>query len=43
MGMVDHEGGAEFPYYKDDVFNAFIQAVPLISGMKLAISFFKTS
>jgi hypothetical protein len=35
MALLDHEGSAEFPYHKDDVFDALVAAIPQISGMKL--------
>lgn len=35
MGFLDHEGGAEFPYQKDDVFEALLQAIPTIPGMNI--------
>ena len=33
MALLDHEGNAEFPYCKDDVFNALLEAVPQIQGL----------
>lgn len=38
MGFLDHEGGAEFPYHKDDVFEALVKAIPTVKGMKLSRS-----
>jgi hypothetical protein len=38
MALVDHEGGAEFPYYQDDVFEALVKAIPTVSGMRLQSS-----
>jgi hypothetical protein len=35
LGFLDHKGGAEYPYFKYDVFNALIEAVSKISGMKI--------
>jgi hypothetical protein len=35
MGFLDHKGGAEFPYYRQDVFNAILEAVPRIKGMRI--------
>lgn len=35
MGFLDHKGGVEYPYSKDDVFNAILEAVPKIKGMKI--------
>ena len=35
MGFLDHDGGAEFPYHKDDVFQALLKAIPTISGMRI--------
>jgi hypothetical protein len=35
MALLDHEGGADFPYFKDDVFDALVAAIPQISGMKI--------
>lgn len=35
MGFLDHEGGAEFPYHKDDVFDAIVQSISTIKGMKV--------
>lgn len=38
MAVLDHEGEAEFPYPKENVFDALIQAIPQIKGMKIASS-----
>lgn len=35
MSFLDHEGGAEFPYHRDDVFEALVEAIPTIKGMRL--------
>ena len=35
MAFLDHEGGTEYPYPKEDVFKAILQAIPKISGMKI--------
>ncbi len=35
MAFLDHEGGAEFPYGKDDVFDALVKAITGIKGMKV--------
>jgi hypothetical protein len=35
MAFLDHEGGAEFPYTRDDVFDALLEAIPTISGLKV--------
>ena len=35
MGFLDHEGGAEFPYHKDDVFGALVKAIPTVKGFKI--------
>jgi len=35
MGFLDHKGGAEFPYHKEDVFDALVLAIPKIKGMKV--------
>jgi hypothetical protein len=35
LGFLDHKGGAEYPYFKEDVFNALIQAANKIKGMKI--------
>lgn len=36
MAFLDHKGGAEYPYSKDEVFNAILEAIPKIKGMKIA-------
>ena len=35
MALLDHEGGAEFPHSKDEVFDALMKAIPGIKGMKI--------
>jgi Uncharacterised protein family UPF0547 len=35
VAFLDHEGGAEFPYKRDQVFDALLQAIPTVSGMKV--------
>lgn len=35
MAFLDHEGGTEYPYPKEDVFKAILHAIPKISGMKI--------
>ena len=35
MALLGHEGGAEFPYPRDDVFDALLEAIPTVPGMKL--------
>jgi hypothetical protein len=35
MAFLDHEGGAEFPYSREDVFQAFLEAIPQVAGMKV--------
>ncbi len=35
MGFLDHEGGAEFLYHRDDVFEALVQAIPTIAGFNI--------
>lgn len=35
MGFLDHEGRVEFPYHKDDVFKALLEAIPTIKGIKI--------
>lgn len=35
MALLDHNGEAEFPYTKDDVFDAIVRAIPTISGMNV--------
>lgn len=35
MALLDHNGEAEFPYTKDDVFSAIVNAIPTISGMNV--------
>lgn len=34
MALLDHKGGAEFPYHKDDVFEALVQAIKT-KGLKI--------
>lgn len=38
MGFLDKEGGAEFPFSKDVVFDAMIKAIPTVKGMKISNS-----
>jgi hypothetical protein len=33
MAFLDHEGGAEFPYTREDVLEALIKAIPTVSGL----------
>lgn len=33
MALLDHNGEAEFPYAKEDVFDAIVTAIPTISGL----------
>ena len=35
MGFLDSEGGAEFPYHKDDVFDAIVHSISTINGLKV--------
>jgi len=35
LGFLDHKGEAEYPYFKDTVFNALIEATNRIKGMKI--------
>jgi hypothetical protein len=35
MALLGHEGGAEFPHPHDDVFDALLEAIPTIPGMKV--------
>jgi hypothetical protein len=35
MALLDHDGGIEFPYHKDDVFDALLRAIPTIKGMQV--------
>jgi len=35
MAFLDHNGEAEFPFNKEDVFNALCKAIPKINGMKI--------
>jgi len=35
MGFLDHKGGADYPYSKEDVWKALLEAVPIIKGMKV--------
>lgn len=35
MALLDHEGGAEFPYGKEDVFDALVKAIKSLKGMKV--------
>lgn len=34
MSLVDHDGGAEYPYARDDVFQAVLRGVKSLSGMQ---------
>jgi hypothetical protein len=36
VALLDHEGGAEYPYHKDDVFQALVEAIPSIPGLSVA-------
>lgn len=38
MSLLDREGGAEFPFSKDVVFDAMIKAIPTVKGMKISSS-----
>ncbi|WP_234111752.1 MULTISPECIES: hypothetical protein [Chryseobacterium] len=35
MAFLDHNGESEFPFNKDNVFNAMCEAIPKIDGMKI--------
>src|SRR6266508_1502270 len=35
MALLDHQGGAEFPYARDDVFDALLKVIPTVKGMKV--------
>jgi len=35
MALLDHQGGADFPYARDDVFDALVKAIPTVKGMKV--------
>ena len=35
MGFLDHQGESEFPFAKEIVFNAILQAIPTVKGMKV--------
>ena len=35
MGFLDSKGGAEFPYHKDDVFDAIVRSISTINGLKI--------
>jgi ribosomal protein L40E len=35
MAFLDHEGGAEFPFDKDDVYTTLIEAIKSIKGMRV--------
>jgi hypothetical protein len=35
MALTGHEDGAEFPYPRDAVFDALLEAIPTVSGMKV--------
>lgn len=35
MAFLDHEGGAEFPYLREDVLDALAQAIPRLEGIDL--------
>jgi hypothetical protein len=34
MALLDHQGGADFPYARDDVFDALLKAIPF-AGLKV--------
>jgi hypothetical protein len=34
MALLDHQGGADFPYARDDVFDALLHVIPVL-GMKV--------
>jgi hypothetical protein len=38
MALLDHNGECELPISKDKVFNAMLQAIPTIKGMKIESS-----
>lgn len=35
MAFLDHEGGADYPYPRDVVFEALVAAIPRVPGMKV--------
>jgi hypothetical protein len=35
MALLDHQGGADFPYPRDQVFDALVKAIPTVKGMKV--------
>jgi hypothetical protein len=35
MGFLDHKGGTEYPYLKKDVYDALVEAIPKIKGLKI--------
>jgi len=35
MAFLDHEGAAEFSYARDDVFDAIVEAIPTIRGIRV--------
>lgn len=35
MALLDHQGGADFPYARDDVFDALLKVIPTVKGMKV--------
>lgn len=35
MALLDHNGESEFPFSKENVFNALCKAIPKINGMKI--------
>jgi hypothetical protein len=35
MALLDHQGGADLPYARDDVFDALLKSIPL-TGMKIS-------
>lgn len=35
MAFLDHNGESEFPFNKENVFNALCEAIPRINGMKI--------
>jgi len=35
MGFLDHQGESEFPFNRETVFNAMVEAIPTVKGMKI--------
>ena len=35
MGFLNHKGGAEYPYYKDDVFKAIVEVASKVKGLEV--------